>query len=63
VPITSDILPDGVDALKTALIAERSARQEAEARASGAEAIIAKLRRECFAQSAEGSSKLLDQLE
>ena len=69
-PIASDILPDGVDALKTALIAERSARQQAEARASGAEAmvahlrlVIAKLRRERFGQSAERSSKLLDQLE
>jgi hypothetical protein len=33
VPITADILPDGVDALKAALVAERSARQQAEARA------------------------------
>jgi transposase len=70
VPITADILPDGVDALKAALVAERSARQQAEARASGAEAmvahlklVIAKLRRERFGQSAERSSKLLDQLE
>jgi len=70
VPITADILPDGVDALKTALVAERSARQQAEARASGAEAmvahlklVIAKLRRERFGPSAERGSKLLDQLE
>jgi transposase len=70
VPITADILPEGVDALKTALVAERSARQQAEARASGAEAmvahlklVIAKLRRERFGPSAERSSKLLDQLE
>ena len=69
-PITADILPDGVDALKTALVAERSARQQAEARASGAEAmvahlklVIAKLRRERFGPSAERGSKLLDQLE
>jgi hypothetical protein len=70
VPIRSDILPDVVDALKAALVAERSARQEAEARASGAEAmvahlklVIAKLRRERFGPSAERGSKLLDQLE
>ena len=69
-PITADILPDGVDALKVALVAERSARQQAEARASGAEAmvahlklVIAKLRRERFGPSAERGSKLLDQLE
>jgi transposase len=70
VPIPSEILPDAVDALKAALVAERSARREAEARASGAEAmvahlklVIAKLRRERFGPSAERSSKLLDQLE
>jgi transposase len=70
VPITSDILPNAVDALKAALVAERSARQQAEARASGAEAmvahlklIIAKLRRERFGPSAERGSQLLDQLE
>ena len=69
-PIRSDIPPDVVDALKAALAAERSARQQAEARASGAEAmvahlklVIAKLRRERFGPSAERGSKLLDQLE
>ena len=69
-PITADILPEGVDALKTALVAERSARREAEARASGAEAmvahlklVIAKLKRERFGPSAERGGKLLDQLE
>ena len=69
-PIKADILPDGVDALKTALAAERSARQQAEARPSGAEAmvahlklVIAKLRRERFGPSAERGSKLLDQHE
>ena len=69
-PIRSDILPEAINALKAALIAERSARQQAEARASGAEAmvahlklVIAKLRRERFAPSAERSSQLLDQLE
>jgi len=70
VPIPSDIVPDAVDALKAALVAERSARQQAEARASGAEAlvahlklVIAKLRRERFGPSAERGSQLLDQLE
>jgi len=70
VPITTDILLDGVDALKAALVAERQARQEAEARATGAEAmvahlklVIAKLRRERFGASAERGSQLLDQLE
>ena len=69
-PITTDILPDGVEALKAALAAERQARQEAEARATGAEAmvahlklVIAKLRRERFGPSAERGAKLLDQLE
>ena len=69
-PITADILSDGIEALKAALAAERQARQEAEARATGAEAmvahlklVIAKLRRERFGQSAERSAQLLDQLE
>ena len=69
-PIRSDILPEAINALKAALAAERSARQQAEARAAGAEAkvahlklVIAKLRRERFAPSAERSSQLLDQLE
>jgi len=70
VPITTDILPDGIEALKAALAAERQARQEAETRATGAEAmiahlklVIAKLRRERFGPSAERGAKLLDQLE
>jgi len=70
VPIPSDILPEAINALKAALAAERSARQQAEARAAGAEAmvahlklVIAKLRRERFGPSAEPSSRLLDQLE
>ena len=61
---------DDIAALKAALAAERTARQEAEARASGAEAmvahlklLIAKLRREQYGQSAERGRKLLDQLE
>ncbi len=67
---TSDSLPDDIDALKAALLAERAARQESEARAAGAEAmvahlklLIAKLRRERFGASAERGRKLLDQLE
>jgi hypothetical protein len=37
---TTDILPDGVDALKAALATERQARQEAEARATGADVTV-----------------------
>jgi hypothetical protein len=66
----TDIVPDGLAALKAALVAERQARQEAEARATGAEAmvahlklVIAKLQRERFGPSAEHCSQLLDQLE
>jgi transposase len=61
---------DDIAALKAALAAERTAREEAEARACGAEAmvahlklVIAKLRREQYGQSAERGCKLLDQLE
>jgi transposase len=67
---TSDSLPDDVDALKAALLAERAARREFEARASGAEAmvahlklLIAKMKRDRFGASAERGRKLLDQLE
>jgi len=59
-----------IEALTAALAAERRARQQAEARASGAEAmvahyklLIAKLRREQYGQSSERGRKLLDQLE
>ena len=62
--------PDDVTALRAALAAEQLARREAEARASGAEAmvahlklLIAKLRHEQFGASSERGSKLLDQLE
>ena len=64
------ILPDDLEALKAALLAERSARLAAEARASGAEArvahlklMIAKLKRERFGPSPEHRRRLLDQLE
>ena len=65
-----ETLPNDIAALQTALTAERTARQQAEARASGAEAmvaylklLIAKMKRERFGQSAERGRKLLDQLE
>src|SRR3984957_1011121 len=68
--MTPEPLPDDIDALKAALVAERAARHQAEARASGAEAmvahlklLIAKMKRDRFGQSSERSRKLLDQLE
>lgn len=69
-PTAPDSPPDDVSALQAALAAERLARQEAEARASGAEAmvahlklLIARLRHDRFGASSERSRKLLDQLE
>jgi len=66
----ADTIPDDIEALKAALLAERSARREFEARASGAEAmvahlklLIAKLKRDRFGVSAERGRRLLDQLE
>jgi transposase len=68
--VTPETLPDDIAALQAALNAERTARQQAEARASGAEAmvaylklLIAKMKRERFGPSAERGRKLLDQLE
>ena len=68
--MTPEPLPDDIATLQTALTAERAARQQAEARASGAEAmvaylklLIAKMKRQQFGQSAERGRKLLDQLE
>jgi transposase len=65
----ADSFPDDITALREALAAERLARQVAEARASGAEAmiahlklLIAKLKRERFGRSAE-RARQLDQLE
>lgn len=62
--------PDEINALKAALVAERTARQQAEARASGAEAmvvhlklLIAKMKRDRFGQSSERGHRLLDQME
>ena len=62
-PITTDILPDGVEALTAALVAERQARQEAEAMVGHLKLVIAKLRRERFGRLAERGGQLLDQLE
>jgi len=62
--------PDDIATLRAALAAEQLARRDAEARASGAEAmvahlklLIAKLRHERFGASSERGRKLLDQLE
>jgi transposase len=62
--------PDDIDALRAALAAEQLARREAEARATGAEAmvahlklLIAKLKHDRFGASSERGRKLLDQLE
>ena len=62
--------PSEIDALRAALAAEQQARRQAEARAAGAEAMIAhlklmiaKLRHDRFGASAERGRKLLDQLE
>lgn len=68
--MTPDPAPDDIAALRAELAAERLARREAEARASGAEAmvahlklLIAKLRHDRFGASSERGRKLLDQLE
>jgi len=67
---TPDPVPDDVPLLRAALAAERLARREAEARASGAEAmvahlklLIARLKHDRFSASSERGRKLLDQLE
>ena len=68
-PATAPV-PDDIEALRAALAAALLACREAEARASGAEAmvahlklLIAKLRHEQFGASSERGRKLLDQLE
>jgi len=65
-----DTSSDDIDSLRAALAAEQLARREAEARASGAEAMvahlklmIAKLRHEQFGASSERGRKLVDQME
>ena len=67
---TPEPTPDNVDALRAALAAEQLARREAEARASGAEAmvahlklLIAKLKHDRFGAASERGRKLLDQME
>ena len=67
---TARALPDDISQLRAALSAEQLARREAEAGASGAEAmvahlkrLIAKLRHERFGASSERCRKLPDQLE
>lgn len=74
---TLDSLPDNIEALKAALIAERAARIEAQALAanatanmSSAEALVAhlklvieKMRRELYGSRSEHGRKLLDQME
>jgi transposase len=60
VPRTPE-LPDDIDTLKAALIAERAARQEAQARAAGAEAMVAHLK--VLIAKMRRDRKLLDQLE
>ena len=67
---TPDPIPADIDALRAALAAEQSARREAEARASGAEAmvahlklLIARLKHDKYGASSERGRKLLDQLE
>ncbi len=68
--LTPDPVPDDIPLLRAALAAERLARREAEARASGAEAmvahlklLIARLKHDRFGASSERGRKLLDQLE
>ena len=65
-----DTSPDDIAALRAALAAEQLARREAEARASGAEAmvahlklLIAQLKRDKYGASSERGRKLIDQLE
>jgi transposase len=65
-----DTSPDDIAALRTALAVEPLARREAEARASGAEAmvahlklLIARLKRDKYGASSERRRKLIDQLE
>src|SRR3954463_4799643 len=63
-------IPTDIDTLRSALAAEQSARREAEARASGAEAmvahlklLIARLKRDKYGASSERGRKLIAQPE
>jgi hypothetical protein len=67
---TADSVPDDNDMLRAELTTERAARREAEARATGAEAmvthlklVIAKLEHHRYGASSERGRKLLDQAE
>jgi transposase len=67
---TPDTIPDDIATLRAALAAEQLARREAEARASGAEAmvahlklLIARLKHDKYGASSERGRKLIDQLE
>ena len=67
---TSDSISSDINALRAELAAERAARREAEARASGAEAmvahlklVIAKLEHHRYGASSERGRKLLEQAE
>ena len=67
---TANTVPEDISQLRAALAAEQLARREAEARASGAEAmvahlklLIAQLKHDRFGASSERGRKLLDQLE
>lgn len=69
-PTTPDTAANDIAALRAALAAAELARQEAEARATGAEAmvahlklLIAKLKHDRFGASSERGRKLIDQLE
>lgn len=66
----ADSVPDEMDALRAELATERAARREAEARANGAEAmvahlklIVAKLEQHRYGASSERGRKLLEQAE
>ena len=59
--------PDDIEALRAALAVERAARQQAEVRASGAEAmvahlklLIAKLRREQYGQGKDNHCPIVE---
>jgi transposase len=63
-------LPDDLDALKAALVAERAAHAQTRAERAGDQALIAhlklgieKLRRELYGQRSERGARLLDQME
>src|SRR5690348_2758729 len=63
-------IPSDIESLRAALAVEQQARREAEARASGAEAmvahlklVIARLKHDRFGASSERGRKLLDQME